>query len=117
MHQKIPSTGWDYKDILFGGNPLPSCDTFLRQYLNEFDANQKLSWSDKMRADNDTWRKFNNVAAHLFGIDSGRETKFYRQQIRHWYVEPEWIKYENRCERRVRDELREVAPASKPTSS
>ena len=103
--------------MMFSANPLSSCDSFLREYLNEFDANQKLPWSERMRADNATWRKFNNVVAHIFGIDSGLVPKIYRQYIRHQHGDSAWKRFEHCCEPRARAELREIASASKPISS
>ena len=83
----------------------------------EFEHNQTLSRDDKMNADNETWRKFNNTAAHIFGVDVRLVPKHYRQWIHHHHGDDECANLELLCERRSRAELREIASLAKPIVS
>ena len=39
LHANPHHSGWNYRDPIFDGGPLPSCDKFLRDFLMEFAYN------------------------------------------------------------------------------
>ena len=117
MHANPLHTGWHHRDSIVDGGPIPTCERFPRDYFVEFEHNQTLPRDDKMNADNETWEKFNNTAAHIFGVDVRLVPKLYRQWIHHHHGDDEWANLELRCERRSRAELREIASLAKPTAS
>ena len=86
-----------YTDEIFGGGPLPSCDEFLRRYLNMFEDNQTQHHNHKRRDDNGTWDLFNNTSDHIFGVDMGAVPAAYTYYIRHTYGSHELGKLETRC--------------------
>ena len=106
MHTGPHSSGMHYKDPIFDGQPLPSCDKLLIIHLEEFEHNQTLSYNDKMIADNANWEKFNDTSAHIFGVDARLVPLPYKDYIGQIHGEREWTKLEARCGRRAKAELR-----------
>lgn len=117
LHANPQHTNWHHRDPIVDGGLLPTCDRCMIDYFIDFEHNLTLSWDDKVRADNETWKKFNNTAAHIFGIDIRLVPRHYRQWIRRAHGDDEWANLELRCERRSRAELREVASLVKPIVS
>ena len=64
-HTSPHDSGLHYRDPIFDGQPLKSCDRFLRDYFEELEYNLTLPYNDNMRADNATWEKFNNTSDHI----------------------------------------------------
>ena len=103
-----------YRDSIFDGQPLPSCDRLLRNYLEEFEYNQTLSYNDKMKADNATWEKSSNTSDHIFGVDVRLVPASYKHYVRQVQGDRGLAKSEARCERRANAELREIAALPNP---
>ena len=117
MHTSPHHTGLHYPDPMFGGKPLPSCDRFLRDNLEQFEYNQSLPYNDKMRADNDIWDTFNATPDHIFGVDVRLVPAPYKHYMKQVHGDREWRTLEARCERRANAELREIAALAKPSQA
>ena len=116
-HTSPHYTGLHCRDPIFDGQPVPSCDRFLRNYLEEFEYNQTLSYNDNMKADNATWEKFNNISDHIFGVDVRLVPASYKHYVKQVHGDREWATLEARCERRSTAELREISALAKPNAA
>ena len=118
MHTSAHSSALGrYADPMFNGEPLPSCDEFLRKYLKEFKYNQIQSYHDKKRADNDTWDTFNSASDHIVSVDIRAVPSDYRHYIAKVHGHTALMKLESRCQRRSNAELREIDALAKPSQA